>query len=258
MRSHSSALLPARAVREPSIPLCSLVAMEYNRVMRGMIVRITTDRFAANGVAQGAEAGTVYQADDGLWRLSCKGRYIDADEADFEVIGSALGRRGVVLPSLNGGWLAFTPFDHRVLGSSYIMEAAEAWGREPERDDFLGQFVMTLPGDSIGYPVLWDRTRQLKLVYFFETPTRMTSSFPKEYTLDWPDPYLQIDGMVTFDASRSPWRKAAEVTVTVSSPERDRRDVSANLVFPAETCAIASRWLVDLFPGVTTDDLDWI
>jgi hypothetical protein len=224
-----------------------------------MFVRVRSDAFVPEKVQPGTTGLTLFQADDGRWRLSCGGEYIDAEESDFEVIGSALGRRGVVVPSLNGGWLEVRPEDRWIPESHVMRDMVTVWGREPGDGDFLGWLRLVLAGDVIGFPVLWDRERQLKLVYFLGSPDYMTWTFPREYKLDWPDPELQIEGLVTIDANRGSWaKKAAEVTVTFRNPGGDRRQVCADLIVPAYACKTASESLVDLFPAVTTDDLDWI
>ena len=127
-------------------------------------------------------------------------------------------------------------------------------GRNPEGGDFLGRLEFAAADGAIGFPVLWDRERQLKLVYFLGHPAHMTHTFPQELKLNWPDPELEIEGVVTVDHDRL-FGKAAELDVTMCN--RNRHSVSARLVVPATACKQASEWLVDLFPAVTSDDLDF-
>ena len=118
--------------------------------------------------------------------------------------------------------------------------------------------TLVAPDDVTGFPVLWDRARQLQLMSFLDLADRMTFTFPQQYELDWPDSELQIAGVVTADRSRNSWaRQAAEVRVTLRNPIGDRRTVSAELIIPAYACKTASEALVDLFPALTTDDMDW-
>ncbi|HEY7003677.1 MAG TPA: hypothetical protein VH281_05295 [Gaiellaceae bacterium] len=219
---------------------------------------MTTDRFSADDVPPGSIGYTLVSTAERLWRLSCEGNYVDAYENEFDVVGSALPPRGVVVPSLTGGWLDVHPYHQLAVTSPAFATAISRFGRQPGKEDFFGHLQLVTPGDGTGFPVLWDRERQLKLVYFLDIADRITGGFPEEYRLDWPDSDLKIDGLVTVDESRGSWaRKAAEVTVTLRNPFGDERTVSADFIVPAYTCDRASRGLVDLFPAVTTDDMDW-
>lgn len=209
----------------------------------------------------GAEGLTLYRSDDRRWRLNCSGGYVDADESDFEVIAPALEPRAFVLPSLNGGWLALHPLHHCSLKNidHTGVSAEERWGRIPEPDDFFGRLELAVANNVVGFPVLWDRDRQLKLIYFLEQPDRATSTFPQRFSLEWPDPELLINGVVTIDPGRFTYGdKVADLDVTLRNPIGDRAKASGHLVVPADICMRASKWLVDLFPAVTADDLDFI
>ncbi len=49
-----------------------------------------------------------------------------------------------------------------------IASCPEAEPRSPhsvETGDFLGHMYLRLPSDGVGFPVLWDREQQLKLMY---------------------------------------------------------------------------------------------
>jgi hypothetical protein len=234
---------------------------EASRVTRGLFVRLTTDRYASQGVPRGAKGLTIYKTDAGLWTLDCGDRQIEADESDFEVTGSALEPRGVVLPSLNGGWLAIHPARASYLRILEEMgnPARELWGREPAEGDFFGHLQLATPDAVVGFPILWDRDRQLKLVHFLGFPDSVTWRFPQESRLDWPGRELEANAVATVDAARGAYSaKSAELDVVVRNPIGDRREVSGRLIVPAYTCKTASDWLVDLFPAVTGDDLDFI
>jgi hypothetical protein len=203
----------------------------------------------------------MYRHNDGgtVWRISAGGQYVDAQETEFEMVRRWLRPRGVVVPSLNGGWLTISPFaGAREAMARLRRSALERWGRQPTPADFLGFIGLVVPGTAVGFPVLWDRERQLKLMYFLGGPDSTTGGFPYTHQLDWPDPELQIDGVVTIDAERGLWsEKAAALDVTLRNPIGDHRHVSARLLVPAYTCQEASEALVDMFPSVSTDDLDF-
>jgi hypothetical protein len=226
-------------------------------VTRGLFVRLTTNRFLEQGSPAGSEGLTLYRNDDGRWRVSSPGGYVDVDESEFQVVGAAVQSRGFVLPSLYGGWLAIHPLGARFLRALEETQAPaeERWGRRPEGGDFFGRLELATADRAIGFPVLWDRERQLKLVYFVGEPDHMTHTFPRELKLDWPDQELEIEGVVTLDPDRGFHSKAAELDVTLRRPNRDR--VSTRLVVPASDCKRFSEWLVDLFPAVSADDLDY-
>jgi hypothetical protein len=84
--------------------------------------------------------------------------------------------------------------------------------------DFAGTLTLRTTDDSYGFPVIWSREEQLKLVYFFELPDRMTYTFPQQLRLRMPDGHLEIEGEVTIDSSRRRARKAAELKITLRSP----------------------------------------
>ena len=226
---------------------------------RGVFVRFTTDRLRDEGVPEGAEGVTMFRHSDGetIWRISAEGQYVDADEADFDVVRPWLQARGVIVPSLNGGWFGIDPSSHsaaELQGKSPL----ELWGHDRTSADFVGRIHLVAPGDATGCPVLWDRERQLKPMYFIGSPDHVTGGFPWRLDLNWPDPELQIDGIVTIDPERRYLsRKAAPLHVTVQSPIGDQRSVSADLLVPAYACIAASHALVDLFPSVSADDLDF-
>ena len=226
-------------------------------VGRGVFVRLTTNRFSDQGVPVGTEGLTLYRADDGRWRVSFAAAYVDLDESEFQVIGALLPERGIVLPSLNGGWLAIQPLSELAFLRSLERTRApaeELWGRHPESSDFLGRLEFAVANGAIAFPVLWDRERQLKLVYFLGSPDHVTHTFPQELKLNWPDPELEIEGVVTVDHDRL-FGKAAELDVTMRN--RNSHSVSARLVVPASACKQASEGLADLFPAVSSDDLDY-
>jgi hypothetical protein len=171
------------------------------------------------------------------------------------------------LPSLDGGWLSVEPFQDwrrspvgrvKTLKGMMGMSEVERWGRQPAEADFFGILRLRTPDDDgAGFPDLWDRDRQLKLMYFIGFSHHVTGGFPKELHLDWPDPELEIDGLVTVDPHVGFRKKHAQLEVTLRKPIGDRRTVTGRLVVPAWTCELVSKWLADLFPSVSADDLDW-
>jgi hypothetical protein len=226
-------------------------------VRRGMFVRLTTNRFSDQGMPAGSEGVTLYRDDGDRWHVSFRDGYVDLGESEFEVIGTLLQSRGVVLPSLNGGWLSIQPLSELVFLRSLERTHApveELWGRYPDSSDFLGRLAFAAAEGAVGFPVLWDRARQLKLVNFLGTPDHMTHTFPQVLKLNWPDPALEIGGVVTVDRDRT-LGKAAELDVTMRN--RKGHTVSARLLVPATACKQASESLVDLFPSVSSDDLDY-
>lgn len=231
---------------------------------RGVFVRVTTDRLVSEGVARGVGAFTLsrHRNDRARWIVRCDGGYFDLHESELEFVAAGLPPRGCVLPSLNGGWFAVEPFGDRARSSKEIsgVPVLQLWGRLPSPEDFLGDISLVLPdGDATGFPVLWDRERQLKLVHFLDEPHRMTRVFPRRTRLGWPGDELQIDAEVTIDSDRGRHaRTSAELDITTRNPMGDRREVSAHLIVPAQACKTASRALVDLFPSVSADDLDFV
>lgn len=221
-------------------------------------VRFTTDRLEAQGVVVGTEGMAVYQTDAGVWKVSVGGGsddHVDARESDFEVVLGGTAPRGVVIPSVNGGWLTIRPVHSRP------GELPELWDVVPrtyEPGDFVGFLTLSTGDSSYGFPVIWSREEQLKLVYFFEAPDRATHTFPQQLRLRMPDGHLEIEGEVTIDPSRGRYaEKAAELKITLRSPiQRRQPEFTGFLVVEAGIGKTASRWLVDLFPSLTPDDLD--
>ena len=105
--------------------------MPGTRVMGGMFVRVTTEHFSGDGVPAGTTGLTLGRTKDSRWMLSCGGEYVYADEEDFEVLGSALRPRSVVLPSLSGGFLDIRPYHARAVSSPALSHSVSRWGREP-------------------------------------------------------------------------------------------------------------------------------
>jgi hypothetical protein len=194
-------------------------------------VRFTTDRLREQGVVAGAEGVTSYRIGEGIWKVrvfGVSGDYVDARASDFEVIRGGTRPRGVVIPSINGGWLTITPVHSRPGQLPAIWDVPRTF----QPGDFAGMLTLSTTDDSYGFPVIWSREEQLKLVYFFELPDRI-------------------------DSNRRRARKAAELKITLRSPtHRTLPEFSGVLVVDAVTASIASDWLVDLFPSVTPDDID--
>lgn len=237
--------------------------MEHNELIpltRGARVRFTTDRLSERGVQRGSEGLIIYRDDTGLWRVSTGEGYVDAVETDFEVILGAPPPRGVMIPSLRGGWLTIDPA-HGIIrdGKLRVPSRWDAAAHEYTPGDFVGSLSITVPLGSYGLPIVWSRETQLDLVYFFDTPDRMTYVFPQGLHVRTPDGELEIDGSVTIDRERGSYAtKAAELQITLRSPLKRRpKEFTAFMLVPAYTCATASRWLVDLFPSVNADDLDY-
>jgi hypothetical protein len=192
---------------------------------------------------------------DDLWVVRAGGSYADLAETEFEVIGSALNPRGVTLPSLNGGWLTISPADPEGEPGEWLLKTL---GRQPHPGDFLGRVHVRAGENATGFPVIWDRTHQLALMYFFDILDRITGGFPDHTKLAWDDPSLEIEAVVTFDGNRGPNRTLAELIVTTHNPGGDLRECCTRLIVPTGTCDEFSRWLTDLFPSVTEDDRDWV
>jgi hypothetical protein len=232
-------------VADPALPLT-----------RRALVRFTTDRLREQGVVAGTEGVTSYRIGEGIWKVrvfGVSGDYVDARASDFEVVRGGTRPRGVVIRSLNGGWLTIAPVHSR---SGQLPAIWDVVPRTFQPGDFAGMLTLSTTDDSYGFPVIWSREEQLKLVYCFELPDRMTHTFPQQLRLRMPDGQLEIEGEVTIDASRHA-RKAAELKITLRSPtHRTRPEFSGVLVVDAGTASIASDWLVDLFPSVTPDDID--
>jgi hypothetical protein len=64
--------------------------------------------------------------------------------------------------------------------------------------------------------------------------------------------------VVSLDQDKGFAKKSAELDITLRNPGGDRRTVSDRLIVPADTFDQVSRRLIDLFPAVSADDLDWI
>ena len=164
----------------------------------------------------------------------------------------------VVVPSLAGGWLELTRFnqDPDEIKTFATIDAAEFFGRYPEEGDFCGGVTLHLPDDAVGWPVLWDRETQLRCVYFFDTPDRVTGGFPFAHSFVSPDGVLAIDSVV----DRPPgWRAGASSVATLTvrvERARQRGSLSGELVLPTGTCKSVMWALVDLFPSATQDDID--
>ena len=207
----------------------------------------------------GTEGMVYFQTDTGGWtvRYGDGSAYVEARESDFEVVLAGAAPRGVVIPSLNGGWLTITPAHTR---PGELPERFEVADRTYQRGDFAGFLTLHTHETGYGFPVIWSREEQLKLVHFFETPDRMTFRFPQELRLRLPDGRLEIEGQVTIDPSLGRYaRKAAKLTITLRSPlarQPSQPEYTGYLVIEAGAAKTASRWLVDLFPSVTSNDLD--
>lgn len=167
--------------------------------------------------------------------------------------------RGVVIPSLAGGWLEFVPsFRSANPGELRPSRIFGGLASRYEPGHFVGFVIATDGRESYGFPVIWGRETQLQLVYFFELPNRMTHVFPQDLHLHLAEGEVEIEGAVTIDSERGPFaRQAAELQITLRSPvAREPQQFALRMVIPATVCARASESLADLFPAVTAADLD--
>jgi hypothetical protein len=160
----------------------------------------------------------------------------------------------VIVPSLLGGWVEVVPYRREPATITHLFkqDVVEVFGRKPAHGDFVGFVGLKLPGDALGTIELWDRDAQLALLYFFDSPHRITGGFPHRRSFLSPSGRVAIDSVTRRTAGSG--SNLAELTVSITSLRGAA--LNGRIELPTATCVDVRDALIRLLPAVSDDDLD--